>query len=71
MHLHETWVGIGGSKLTAIFSASPSTISVPPQSRIYNDVLDVKMASQDAGECGDLWLAVTEEQLGPGTRRTR
>ena len=65
MHLHETWVGIGGSKLTAIFSAEPSTLSVPPQARIYNDLLAVKMGAQDACESGDLWLAVSEENLRP------
>lgn len=67
MHLHETWVGIGGAKLTAIFSAAPSTLSVPPQSRIYNEVLSVKLGSQDAGVCGDLWLAISEEHLRPAT----
>ncbi len=67
MNLHETWVGIGGAKLTAIFSAAPSTLSVPPQSRIYNEVLSVKLGSQDAGVCGDLWLAISEEHLRPAT----
>ena len=65
MNLHETWVGIGGSKLTAIFSAAPSTLSVPPQSRIYNDVLAVKFGSPDAGVCGDMWLAISEEYVRP------
>ncbi len=65
MRLHETWVGIGGSKLLAIFSALPSTLVLSPQLRKCDDLVTFELDARDASGVRDVWLAVSEECMRP------